>query len=129
MTKRSSPFAFAEAAIRGTDLVAIHAPQNIALETALGTNPGVDQVEGRVDEERTLAEALSGWSVKEPDVRVRGVVVHDGAARALTAASKIAQVLVVGRRARRGPGSTTHGALHRATCPVAVVPTVTRDSR
>jgi nucleotide-binding universal stress UspA family protein len=33
-----------------------------------------------------------------------------------------AELLVVGHLTRCALGSTTHGVLHRATCPVAVVP-------
>jgi nucleotide-binding universal stress UspA family protein len=47
----------------------------------------------------------------------------DGSDRGvLTAASLTAPLLVVGHRRRRSSGSTTHGVLHRAGCPVAVVP-------
>jgi nucleotide-binding universal stress UspA family protein len=53
------------------------------------------------------------------------VVGVDGSEAALAAASMTAQLLVVGHRARRAPGSTTHGVLNRATCPVAVVPVAT----
>jgi nucleotide-binding universal stress UspA family protein len=52
-------------------------------------------------------------------------VVRDRAAAALLTASTTAELLVVGHR-QRGRlarlGSTTHGVLHRASCPVAVVP-------
>jgi nucleotide-binding universal stress UspA family protein len=40
----------------------------------------------------------------------------------LVAASLTAQLLVVGHHRHRALGSTTHAVLHRATCPVAVVP-------
>jgi nucleotide-binding universal stress UspA family protein len=73
-------------------------------------------------EEQVLTEALASWKEREPEVLVRAVLVRDGPARALVAASMTAELLVVGHRARRLPGATTHGVLHRATCPVAVVP-------
>jgi nucleotide-binding universal stress UspA family protein len=116
-------FAFAEAAARGTDLVAVHAWQDVVLETAFGTiSPLTDWDGVMADEERVLAEALAGWSEKEPDVEVRQVVVREKAARALLAAGLTAELLVVGHHRRRRLGSTAHGVLHRATCPVAVVP-------
>lgn len=116
-------YAFAEAARRGTDLVAVHAWQDAALEPALRMlGPLVDWAAVRTDEERVLAEALAGWSEKEPDVVVREVVMRDRTARALVAASMLAQLLVVGSRVRRALGSTAHGVLHRSACPVAVVP-------
>lgn len=115
--------AFAEAASRGTDLVAVHAWQDIVLEPELRTlGPLVDWAGVLADEERALAEALAGWREKDPDVVVREVVVRDRPARALVAASLTAELLVVGRRSHRALGSTTHGVLHRAGCPVAVVP-------
>ena len=81
------------------------------------------------DEERVLAEALAGWSEKEPDVEVRQVVVREKAARALLAAGLTAQLLVVGHHRGRRLGSTAHGVLHRANCPVAVVPLAARATR
>jgi nucleotide-binding universal stress UspA family protein len=116
-------FAFAEAAARRTDLVAVHAWQDVVLETAfLSISPLIDWDVVMADEERVLAEALAGWSEKEPDVAVREVVVREKTARALVAAGLTAELLVVGHRRRRTLGSTTHGVLHRANCPVVVVP-------
>jgi nucleotide-binding universal stress UspA family protein len=115
--------AFAEAAARRTDLVAVHAWQDASLETAFRSlGPLVDWAGVLADEERVLAEALAGWRDKEPDVEVREVVVRDKPARALVAAGLTAQLLVIGHRPRHRLGSTTHGVLHRTSCPVAVVP-------
>ena len=72
-----------------------------------------------------LAEALAGRCNEEPDVPVREVLVRERTARALVSVGLTAQLLVVGHRSRRPLarlGSTTHGVLHRAGCPVAVVP-------
>jgi nucleotide-binding universal stress UspA family protein len=116
-------FAFAEAAARGTDLVAVHAWQDVVLATSfLSTSLLVDWAGVGDDEGRVLAEALAGWAEKEPDVVVREVVIREKSARALVEASLTAQLLVVGRSRHRAVGSTTHAALHRAACPVAVVP-------
>ncbi|MCF6507294.1 universal stress protein [Blastococcus sp. MG754426] len=116
-------FAFAAAAARGTDLVAVHAWQDVVLETAYRSlSPLAEQAGVGGDAQRVLAEALAGWRDKEPGVPVREVVVRDRPARALVAAGATAELLVVGQRRRRWPGPTTHGVLHRATCPVAVVP-------
>jgi nucleotide-binding universal stress UspA family protein len=121
-------FAVAEAARRGTDLVAVHAWQDVVLDLPLReVSPLIDWAGVRADEERVLAEALAGWREKEPDLVVREAVVRDRPARALSAASLTAQLLVVGHRRRRSPGSTTHGVLHRAGCPVAVVPLPSGD--
>jgi nucleotide-binding universal stress UspA family protein len=119
-------FAFEQASARGTDLIAVHAWQDVALDPAWQTiGPLVDWPGVRADEERLLAEALAGWRDKQPDLEVREVVLRDKPARGLLAAALTAELLVVGHR-RRGAlarlGSTTHGVLHRAGGPVAVVP-------
>jgi nucleotide-binding universal stress UspA family protein len=122
-------FAFGEAVARGTDLVAVHAWQDVVLETAFrSVSPLVDWAGVMSDEERVLAEALAGWREKEPDVAVREVVVREKTARALLEAGLTAELLVVGHHRRRLLGSTTHGVLHRAAAPVAVVPLTTRTA-
>jgi nucleotide-binding universal stress UspA family protein len=123
----SSGAARAAAAARGTDLVAVHAWRDVALDPGLQTVSSLIEWEAvRADEERLLAEALAGWPDTFPDVAVREVVVRERTVPALTAAGLTAQLLVVGHRRRRLArlGSTTHGVLHRAGCPVAVVPLV-----
>lgn len=116
-------FAFAEAAARRTDLLAVHAWQDVVLETAFrSVSPLADWDGVMADEERVLAEALAGWSEKEPDVVVREVVVREKAARALASAGLTAALLVVGHHRHRRLGSTAHAVLHRANCPVAIVP-------
>jgi nucleotide-binding universal stress UspA family protein len=119
-------FAIAEAAARGTDLTAVHAWRDVTLEAAVGGfGPLVDWSGVEDEERRQLAEAVAGWRAKEPGVRIHETVVRDRAAAALLTASTTAELLVVGHR-QRGRlarlGSTTHGVLHRASCPVAVVP-------
>lgn len=119
-------FAIEEAAALGTDLVAVHTWQDVALEASYrSVSSLVDWAGVRRDEERLLSEALAGWPDKQPDVEVREVVLRDRAARGLVAAALTAQLLVVGHRRRNRVAtltSTTHGVLHRAPCPVAVVP-------
>jgi nucleotide-binding universal stress UspA family protein len=119
-------FAFDEAAARGTDLIAVHAWQDVRLEaTYQSISPLVDWSSVRADEERVLAEALSGWRDKQPDIVVREVTLRDKAARGLLAAALTAELLVIGHRRRNRLatlGSTTHGVLHRASCPLALVP-------
>lgn len=119
-------FAFDEATARRTGLVAVHAWRDLALESAMGGfGPLVDWAGAEAGEKRLLVEALAGWREKEPDVEVREIVVRDRPATALLEASATAELLVVGHRQRNALarlGSTTHGVLHRVTCPVAVVP-------
>lgn len=123
-------FAFAEAAARGTDVVAVHAWQDAGVDAGIHTvSPLLDWADVSADAQRLLAESLAGWREKEPDVPVREVVVRERTAQALLAVGLTAQLLVVGRTPHgRLPrfGSATHAVLHRAGCPVAVVPVTSR---
>ncbi|MGW6390968.1 universal stress protein [Streptomyces sp. NPDC055103] len=123
-------FAFAEAALRGVGLVALHAwttwnapvppPQDPA--EPYTSRPGM-LAEA---EERLLAEALAGRRERYPEVPVELRVVHGPTREVLIEASGAAQLLVVGARGRGGftgllLGSVSQAALHHAHCPVAVV--------
>ncbi|SEO70370.1 universal stress protein [Trujillonella endophytica] len=119
-------FAVAEAASRATGLEAVHAWRDPSLEAALGGfGPFVDWSVVEEDERGKLSRAVAGWRDREPGVPITETVVRDRAAAALLDASAGAELLVVGHR-HRGRfgrvGSTTYGLLHRAACPVAVVP-------
>ncbi|SDC91893.1 Universal stress protein family protein [Geodermatophilus telluris] len=126
------PFAFAEAASRRTDLLAVHAWRerpHTAQQDAEG--PFVDWGAVRDREERVLRVALGRWRQRWPDVVVREAVVRERTASVLLAAALTAELLVIGHR-RRGPlatrRSTTRAVLHRATGPVAVVPLAPADA-
>ncbi|KNB50922.1 universal stress protein [Streptomyces caatingaensis] len=74
-----------------------------------------------------LAEALRPWRTRWPAVEVEEWLSTGPAAPRLVEAADDAQLLVVGRRENSPfPGSpvgpVTHGVLHHARCPVAVVP-------
>ncbi len=120
-------FAAEEAALRGADLVALHAYHH-----PVSTGPGdmrplvYDDSELRDEERRVLAESLAGLAERWPDVTVRPTTGRGKAARLLTDASRKAQLLVVGGHGRGGLaglllGSVSHSVLHHADCPVAVV--------
>lgn len=119
-------FAVAEAAARGADLRAVHAWRDVTVESAVGGfGPLVDWSALDAEEHRQLSEALAGWHGGDHGVRIEEVVARDRAATALLHASASAQLLVVGHRHRHRLarlGSTSHAVLHRAACPVAVVP-------
>ncbi|WP_282701054.1 universal stress protein [Streptomyces sp. CC219B] len=118
-------FAFAEAALHATDLVALH-----AWTIRNAPMPSVRYVDGAAGlagaEERLLSEALAGHREQYPDVSVRHEVVHGGTREALIEASRSARLMVVGARGRGGfagllLGSVSQALLHHAHCPVAVV--------
>lgn len=123
-------FAFAEAARRGTDLLALHAWSTWSVpprppadaDAPYAAEPG----ELAADEERLLAEALAGRQEQYPGVKVRQETVRGGTREALIEVSRTAQLLVVGARGRGGftgllLGSVSQAMLHHAHCPVAVV--------
>lgn len=120
-------YAFENAAELGEPLTAIHAwhdPTRTGVGTMmpLGYDPAVV-----VQEERAvLADAMSSWQEKFPDVQLEQKVVLGHAVPALVSRAGTARLLVVGCRGRGALrslvlGSVSHGILHHATGPVAVV--------
>ena len=76
--------------------------------------------------DRWLAEAMTGWAEKYPDVTVHHSVVRDRPVSGLLAASLSQELLVVGSHSRHPRvsallGSVSQGVLHHARCPVAVI--------
>ncbi|MEV5974012.1 universal stress protein [Streptomyces sp. NPDC051921] len=122
-------FAFETAAARGA---AIRAVRAWSLPPLFAYSPAslrlADESGGLVPyEEKALREALAPWRERYPEVPVTEHVELGSAGQVLLSGSGAAQLLVVGRRARRGAmgpriGSVAHAALHLAPCPVAVVP-------
>jgi nucleotide-binding universal stress UspA family protein len=125
-------FAFRIASALGEDVLALHSWTH---PMRLGAGEKVPVVyETAVVQDGELlvtAESLAGWSEQFPDVKVEQRVVRAHPVAALVDAARAARLLVVGTRGR-GPvrslllGSVSHGVLHRATVPVAVVPPATR---
>jgi nucleotide-binding universal stress UspA family protein len=75
-----------------------------------------------------LSEALAGWRDRYPDVVVHPEVIRDHPVAGLVLASSAQYLLVVGTTGHHALpgallGSVSQGVLHRATCPVAIVPT------
>jgi nucleotide-binding universal stress UspA family protein len=118
-------FAFAEASLRGAPLRALHIwPGSLDTE-AHDVAHGFAQERDEAD--RVVVDALWAWSEKYPDVSVHRVVRHGlDVPVALTAASKTAQLIVVGSTRLSGPlyrPWVSTALVHRAGCGVAVVPT------
>ncbi len=114
--EKAIEFAYAEAALRGSELLAVHAwrpeyaPPGASPESA----------------ERLLAQALAGRAERYPDVTVGQEVLSGEPREALIEASGTAQLMVVGARGRGGfagllLGSVSQALLHHARCSVAVV--------
>ncbi|MEU0165087.1 universal stress protein [Streptomyces iakyrus] len=124
-------FAFAEAARRGARLQAVAAypwPAQPWMMPGEMPPPIVDQ-EVIEDETRVLADGfLAPYRERHPDVPIQLIPAAGDAAGYLVAASRDADLVVVGRHRRRllSPvrmmGSVTHAVLLHAASPVAVVP-------
>ncbi|MFG3039322.1 universal stress protein [Streptomyces sp. NPDC048330] len=113
-------FAAAEARLRGALLLAVWVrPRPLPAH-----GDGSDEA---ADHRRLLAEAITGPTARFPEVDVDRAVLRGHPVEELTRASREALAVVVGRRGRGGftgmdLGSTAHGLLHHATCPVITVP-------
>jgi nucleotide-binding universal stress UspA family protein len=106
---RALEFALAEAALRGAEVVALHARPD---DTA---PPGMP-----------ADQTFTGVAARYPGVAVRHEEVRDAPARALTRWSRAAQLLVVGDRGDGGfpglqLGSVSQHLVYSAACPTAVV--------
>jgi nucleotide-binding universal stress UspA family protein len=119
-------FAFDEAALRGVDLIAVHAWNDVYLDNQ-GLQPLLVDPRTLEDQERALlGERLAGWAEKYPDVVVHRELRHQRPTTALLEHSRTAQLVVVGSRGRGGfsgmlLGSTSHALASHAHCPVIVI--------
>jgi len=120
-------YAFAEADLRGTRLVAIHMwTRPGAVDGPLPAVVAGGYATQRRAAEEALAEAVAGWSARFPGVAVDRVVVPDlDLAYTVERASRRGRLLVagIGRHGRFAEllyGSP--GAVRPAACPVVLVP-------
>jgi nucleotide-binding universal stress UspA family protein len=120
--------AFEEATLRGVRLTALHAWTH-----PVSTGPGdmlplvYDVEDAEAEEARVLAEALTGWRDKYPDLVVRRELRRAHIRSALLDETTRSQLVVVGSRGRGGftgllLGSVSQAMLHHADCPVMIVP-------
>ncbi|MFC0865570.1 universal stress protein [Sphaerimonospora cavernae] len=117
-------FAFAEAALRGARLRAVHAWT--WFEAGGGFVPMPDDLDVEQGETRLLNEALVGRRERHPDVEVVEEVVRGHPVEVLSRASDGADLLVVGSRGRGNLaglllGSVSQAVLQHAGCPLVVV--------
>ncbi|MCW2948591.1 MAG: universal stress protein UspA [Actinoallomurus sp.] len=118
--------AFAEAALRGVRLRAVHTWLPITALTPATMAPlssTVGQLERR--EEHCLIEALAPWRARYPQVEVEGAVISGSPRHILVEASPDAALLVVGAHERSHLlalvlGSVTRAAARHAECPLLV---------
>lgn len=120
-------FAFAFAAARGATLRVVHAwsrpPVFAYRAVVMGDEDG--GMEARVEKE--LLEALTPWRQRYPQVEVVHRIGLGTAAEVVLQAARNAEIVVVGRKTHRPAlgmriGPVTHGVIHHAAAPVAVVP-------
>ncbi|MCG8915561.1 universal stress protein [Actinokineospora sp. PR83] len=120
--------AFAEAELRGAPLVAVRAFGDNGF-TTLGPPPllPADWSGLATDELRLLRQWLDRHAPRHPGVDARAVVAQAHPRDALLRQAEHAQLVFVGTRGIHllpgsGLGATSSALLHRAPCPVAVVP-------
>lgn len=115
-------FAFQEASSRGAPLWAAHIWPGSAY--AASGQVGRDFASARDEADRMLVDTLRAWSEKYPEVAVHRIVRHGlDVPLSLTAASRSAQLLVVGsRRPDEQLLCVAQVLAHRGGCSVAVVP-------
>ncbi|MFB9835257.1 universal stress protein [Actinoallomurus acaciae] len=134
LTDPALAFAFEEAGLRGTRLRAVHVWSDPGAVGLGGMTPLVYDADVIVAEHtRRLNDALTVWREKFPDVEVVTEVVYGRPVRILSGVSARCDLLVVGTRGRGGftgliLGSVSHGLLHHAHCPLAVVPSAGGES-
>jgi nucleotide-binding universal stress UspA family protein len=122
VTQGAIAFALNEAAATGQAVTAVHGwVDPVTMSPMTQDTAGYSQAR-----EKALADILAPWTAKHPDVAITLHVVREHPVHALAAAATGAQLLVVGSRGRGALrsmmlGSVSHGVLHLATCPVAVV--------
>jgi nucleotide-binding universal stress UspA family protein len=88
----ATAIAFQEASLRHAELIALHAWNDINMDTI----SHYDWSPTTAKEGHVLDQALAGWRERYPDVPVHNRVVSDRAAHALVNASESAQLVVVG---------------------------------
>jgi nucleotide-binding universal stress UspA family protein len=134
ISERAVEYAFRAASELDEKLILLHAWDDPATTMGIAMMaPGVydsswfeSDAVLEVEEQLLLAESVAGWSEKYPDVHVERKVVRRHPVVALVEESASASLVVVGCRGQgtlrsMALGSVSHGVLHHASGPVAVV--------
>jgi nucleotide-binding universal stress UspA family protein len=128
-------FAFAEATVRNTELLAVHAWNQSAVEANFPDYPLLLDPAAIAQEEcAVLSEALAGWCDKYPDVAVIHAVRKGRSAPVLLEYCRSASIVVVGRRPRGDfeglvMGSTSRSLAAHSPCPVVIARSRDTDHR
>ncbi|HPE12569.1 MAG: universal stress protein [Actinobacteria bacterium] len=123
-------WAFEQASFSGMSLRVLHSweiPPTWSMVEVPSYEPEVLIRDYGNAELRETSEAMAGFRENFPDVKVRQEVMKGSPVKALVKASEGAAMLVVGSRGLGGfrgllLGSVSHAVVHKADCPVAVVP-------
>ncbi|GAA0265309.1 universal stress protein [Actinomadura nitritigenes] len=116
-------YAFDAAVLHGVRLRVVHAWQTLATFIEAGY-ADVEQIEA--DLRKAVITAYQSLQGRYPEVDVVDEIVLEHPVTALSKASREARLLVVGARDWHWTspqlGSVSHGVMHHAQCPVAVIP-------
>lgn len=128
VSQKATHYAFAEAAARGAELIAVHTWMDMQVQASLAGLSAAQTEWAEVEKEQgaLLTERLAEFHAEYPDVPVKKVIARDRPVRALADAAAGAQLLVVGSHGRGGfkgmlLGSTSRALLQNAPCPMMVV--------
>ena len=128
VSQKATHYAFAEAAARGAELIAVHTWMDMQVQASLAGLSAAQTEWAEVEKEQgaLLTERLAEFQAEYPDVPVKKVIARDRPVRALAYAAAGAQLLVVGSHGRGGfkgmlLGSTSRALLQNAPCPMMVV--------
>ncbi|MEV0237508.1 universal stress protein [Nonomuraea sp. NPDC050786] len=123
--REAMAYAIEQARARHARLLVIYAWQ-APIVSAYAPDYGLLLEDAFREESRTAQERVSRWRQEHPDIEITDHQVAEHPVPALSKASTTADLVVVGSRGLGGfasavLGSVSHGVLHRAACPVAVV--------
>ncbi|MEV0062047.1 universal stress protein [Nocardia sp. NPDC050718] len=126
LSRAAAAAAFAEAALRGVRLVAVHTWDDLRYEKAAALPDPVDDADSIAESHRLLTEVLAPGRAAHPAVDVEERVYRYSPAHHLLEWSVEAQLVVTGSRGRGGfrgllLGSTSNALVQHARCPVMVV--------
>jgi nucleotide-binding universal stress UspA family protein len=116
----ATEIAFDEASRRGVDLVALHAYRDADLPQVLNVQWSGDHP----IPPQALADRLTGWLERYPDVTLHPRIVCDNPAGHLLDESESAQLVVVGSRGRGGFAGMLLGSVSTAVAHAAHVPVI-----